>query len=945
MAWQFRRRIKIAPGVRLNISKGGVSTSFGVRGATITTGKRGTYLNTGFPGTGIYNRQRIIGGRNLKGNQLVTPDITLKGEKPHSSFGVISIIGTVVLFLIYSFGNLEHPFLVLGIAWIVIIGFDFLFSNTTSSNRKSNKNVEQIYEAELSSANNEIINTKDPIKKGILNSYISCLNLSKKANEKEVVIKALKKKIEKQNKLKYQEQLDKYEKEFKELEDELSSVQFNADEELTDIEEQSFRELSNSFEGVISSQKKWIISNSITNTESKSSSDTLLSRQVVDFFMGSFAFIKSEFDIPILTDNNDSYYLYPKFLIKASTPTKFELFPLKSLSIQGSMSRFIEDQDIPSDSKIIDYTYKYVNKDGSPDKRYSYNPRRSVVSYGEISFPSLYLKYQISNFRASASFISTFKNYLVIIGAGGNTLGSKGSNGCKEIKSTSDKVEDLITNSFKMNSSKFSEEYYNLLKEFSSSVYNLVSKLQNDRIILDYFKSQGTEDDLKGIIKYWVLYDLVKITSFLSYGVLTDKNLEGTGLVLLAGGLLGNSDNNWLQPDFETVKRAYDFGIYKNAILKLEGIISKENPLKTNHQLDLVKEQVDLALPLFLKINNDPLFDEYATTLYRFANIISKADNTVTDMEKEALKTIYEWTHKPVIERLENKNEKPSDNEAQPIKENETLEDVLNELNSLIGLREVKEQISSLMNFIKIQKAREETGLKLTSLSYHIVFTGNPGTGKTTVARILAKIYKHLGLLKTGQLIETDRSGLVAEFTGQTAVKVNRTVDSALDGVLFIDEAYSLVGENKDDFGKEAVATLIKRMEDDRERLILILAGYTAKMKDFIDTNPGFKSRFNRFINFPDYSPKELYEIFENNCLKLDYKLTNEAKEKVGSIFEDAYSNRDESFGNGRFARNIFERTIEQQANRIAKEAKLTKEILTTIQEDDIAEEDGRRSN
>lgn len=295
------------------------------------------------------------------------------------------------------------------------------------------------------------------------------------------------------------------------------------------------------------------------------------------------------------------------------------------------------------------------------------------------------------------------------------------------------------------------------------------------------------------------------------------------------------------------------------------------------------------------------------------------------------MKEIYQLTHNPIPEKKDE-----TLHISKSIK-NESLDEVLNELNSLIGLNEVKSEINTLINFIKIQKAREQSGLISTSISYHIVFTGNPGTGKTTVARIVAKIYKHLGILKEGQLVETDRSGLVAEYVGQTAVKVNKTVNSALNGVLFIDEAYSLVGENKDDFGKEAVATLIKRMEDDRDKLVMVLAGYTKEMMEFINTNPGFKSRFNRYISFPDYTPNELFEIFEKSCNKLEYHLTEEAKISLLSVFKNAYSSRDKSFGNGRFVRNVFEKTLEQQANRIAKERSLTKEILTTIIKDDIA--------
>jgi SpoVK/Ycf46/Vps4 family AAA+-type ATPase len=266
----------------------------------------------------------------------------------------------------------------------------------------------------------------------------------------------------------------------------------------------------------------------------------------------------------------------------------------------------------------------------------------------------------------------------------------------------------------------------------------------------------------------------------------------------------------------------------------------------------------------------------------------------------------------------------------------ESIDDIINELNSLIGLDEVKREINTLVNFIKIQKAREASGLKSTNISYHIVFTGNPGTGKTTVARIVAKIYKALGILKQGQIVETDRSGLIAEYVGQTAVKVNNVIDSALDGVLFIDEAYALVSEGMSDYGKEAVASLIKRMEDDRERLVVIVAGYTNEMKNFIDTNPGFKSRFNRYIDFSDYTADELLEIYTSQCGRLEYKLTEEAKSKLQIIFQKAYQQRDRSFGNGRFVRNVFEKTLELQANRIAALGNLDKEVLTTIDASDI---------
>ena len=259
-----------------------------------------------------------------------------------------------------------------------------------------------------------------------------------------------------------------------------------------------------------------------------------------------------------------------------------------------------------------------------------------------------------------------------------------------------------------------------------------------------------------------------------------------------------------------------------------------------------------------------------------------------------------------------------------------------NELDSLIGLDSVKKEVQTLTNFIKIQQKREEQGLKSSSVSYHCVFTGNPGTGKTTVARIVADIYKNLGVLKRGHLVETDRAGLVAEYVGQTAVKTNKIIDSALDGVLFIDEAYSLVGGGENDFGKEAIATLLKRMEDDRDRLVVILAGYTKDMKQFIDSNPGLQSRFNRYIEFPDYTAEELYQIFALNLKKYDYHITDEAKAALQHFFEDSVAHKDANFGNGRFVRNIFEKVLENQANRLAPESNLTSERLSEIRVEDL---------
>ena len=264
---------------------------------------------------------------------------------------------------------------------------------------------------------------------------------------------------------------------------------------------------------------------------------------------------------------------------------------------------------------------------------------------------------------------------------------------------------------------------------------------------------------------------------------------------------------------------------------------------------------------------------------------------------------------------------------------NEPLEtDPYEELNELIGLEGVKEEINTLANFVKVQKMRSEKGLKTPKMSYHLVFTGSPGTGKTTVARIVARIYKDLGILKKGHLVETDRSGLIGQYVGQTAPRVNQMCDSALGGVLFIDEAYAITHSDAGaDYGKEAVATLLKRMEDDRDRLVVIVAGYTNEMKKFIDTNPGLESRFNRYIHFPDYSAEDLYKIFRQYLKKNQYTITKEAAAFLQEHLEHKVATKDRNFGNARYVRNLFEKTIQAQANRIAKAGKVSDEELVEI--------------
>ena len=339
--------------------------------------------------------------------------------------------------------------------------------------------------------------------------------------------------------------------------------------------------------------------------------------------------------------------------------------------------------------------------------------------------------------------------------------------------------------------------------------------------------------------------------------------------------------------------------------------------------------------------NHPEMVEQFKVLMYRYFSLVSKADGKVTEQESKFLADIMKMEATSKTEGNMKAQQKDalaeeSSSNAKSEKKEQKSEKPMEELKSLIGLDSVKSEIETLTNFIKIQKTREKKGLKNSSVSYHCVFTGNPGTGKTTVARIVAGIYRDMGILKKGHLVETDRSGLVAEYVGQTAVKTNKIIDSAIDGVLFIDEAYSLVNESKEDFGKEAIATLLKRMEDDRDRLVVILAGYTNEIKQFIDSNPGLQSRFNRYIEFPDYTAGELFRIFELSVKKYDYVMPDDTKAALHAYLEDAVAHKDKNFGNGRFVRNIFEKTLERQADRLASVGKLDQDTLMQILPEDL---------
>lgn len=362
--------------------------------------------------------------------------------------------------------------------------------------------------------------------------------------------------------------------------------------------------------------------------------------------------------------------------------------------------------------------------------------------------------------------------------------------------------------------------------------------------------------------------------------------------------------------------------------------------------------------------------DRARRALFQFANLVIKSDGTVTAAERAALSEFKSTLYPGGLPskdargdagvkgsaRRDDDGAKSHDSNAETsegdatVEEEELppprpLEELLAELDALVGLERVKADVRQLINFLKVQKLREEQGLKSLPAARHLVFYGNPGTGKTTVARLVSQIYRTLGVLRRGHLIETDRAGLVAGYVGQTAMKVRDVTRMALGGVLFIDEAYTLATGGANDFGQEAVETLLKMMEDHRDDLVVIAAGYTGKMQDFLDSNPGLRSRFNKHLRFDDYGVEQLTHIFKSFCTKAEFKLTEGAGKGVTSVFGVLTASRDETFGNARTARNLFEATLSKQANRLVSLPKVDREILSTIEPADIPGHEELRSS
>lgn len=873
MGFRFRRRVRILPGVYLNISRNGVSTTIGPRGASLNIGKQGVFLNTGIPGTGIYRRDRLFGGKGTADGQgdQPTPAAPLQATEIQSS-DIITADGLK--------GVLEEIL------------------------RAYNDRLE--LKAELTEKEQELLALNGKIGRKE-NTFFGKLFTSDASLEQ----------------LKQEEaELDAYLQDLRQqLDDAPADINLYMDDDVSG----RYAKVVEAFRVMNTSEKIWdVTAEAVHGQGGNSGIGRAVNRQEVKFDTVELDYIRCNFPaLHFKNANGAQLYIYPAFILVLDTDNSMSLVDLRELRPGFAQHFFVTDpEDAPADAEVAERTWQNVNKDGSRDRRFSYNPERWILRLGAFHLQSasgINERYFISSYAKASAFAGAFLDYFSCI-----------------IDPSS------LAPGEQMPSAMVTREVFDHIMESAKAICAFFKKMEDNRkLMLHVFRSveMGTigADSSNEVaagrqkLEVLILHDLMRcFMLFREMGDLRSRE----ALAFLAVVLIRHGTTNI---DYAQHHKMYG-----------EGLISSYLSIYETIRNELDKEVADeqlFKLTAVLNAFDRNLVEEFLTMMYRFASMVVKADGKVSPEEEKALARIVKPEALPpgavIVPVVTPAREQPPT--AKAAKENEKEDvaqettDPMEELMALTGLPEVKTSIRTLTNFIRVQQAREQQGLKAQQVSYHVVFTGNPGTGKTTVARLLAAVYQSLGVLKKGHLVETDRSGLIAEYAGQTAVKVNKVVDSALDGILFIDEAYALVGEGQDSFGKEAVATLIKRMEDNRDRLIVILAGYSVEMMQFIESNPGFKSRFNRYIDFRDFTPEEMLDIFRGMCARTDYLLEEAAQQQLLAMFTTAYTGRDRHFGNGRYVRNIFEKAMEHQANRLSGVAALTPELLRTITAADIA--------
>lgn len=893
MGFRIRKTIKIAPGVRLNFGKKSMSTSIGKRGVGVTISPTRITTHVGIPGTGISYEKNV--GRSKQNNKKLSVNTNLHRTRTVPFFvSFLVFLSLSVVALSESFGT---PLLIGMIFLFVIVAVLLVL---TSKRTKTESNSNERNEIKMPSLSETPLQDEEKSKNMSNNMQdnlsIPINHLEPWLNYHYPRINLLKRKI----------------------------IQTNSFDSLVNSTE--FQECKMSLPMILGKSVRG--NNSIVDLaeihsvlivgEEKKEYSCLLECMILSLL---FKKHPNEIKFVLMDMNKDSLTKFSKisnpFMAAITgqkdsviTSTKHAYDALKSLCELVDMRREkLKEADVYD---IVEYNEKYENRKLKMVDGHEYLPSIIVVinEFGElildnskqVEIPMAYLCKYGANVGIYIVVSTKQQNRTVINQNVRDAFKRKILFNCSSFDFKSVELEDNIE---RLNN----EGEFLYINGDNCSILQLAFLTKEDLLnVCDYISTQPgpvSPMELPCVLPLQKTSIVSTLDPFLADAaeIIVSSQMGSTGLLQRS-----------LSMGYNRASRLMDQ-------LESLGIVGIANGSRPRDVLLKNKEELNVILSTY----------SGSTVIVNHYGSSKNAKGKLTGY------SLFEKKYILGSESDEYKIEEMKDiQNAYKTEDNSSQYSFSKELNSLIGLNSVKEEISSLANFIKLNQKRFEQGLPMTKISYHCVFTGNPGTGKTTVARLLAGLLKELGVLTKGQLIETDRSGLVAEYIGQTAIKTNRIIDSALDGVLFIDEAYTLAQGGAQDYGHEAIATLLKRMEDNRDRLVVVLAGYGNEMKMFINSNPGLKSRFNRYLNFPDYSAEELMDIFELYLNKQQYELSSDAISFVNLYFLKIVMEKQSDFGNARFVRNLFEKIIEQQANRLAEIQEYNKCVLKVIEKEDV---------
>lgn len=899
MGWRFRKYIKIAPGVKLNISKSGVSTTFGGKGASINVGKNGAYLNTSIPGTGLYNRQKIsMGKRSYRTSSMYSHQENTKngyfqiGNNWGCVFRWLGLIFLICLFTIIGkivIGNFEFTESNISILAFLSISIILIFRMPIINFFTSFFLKDKEYNDDTSKETHDNSNTKDE-KKGTGEAKLST------DDEVELAEELTHKIISEYNNKVVISDLDP-------LFEVAAQIVVESQTGSTSLIQ---RKLSCGYNRAGHLMDQLELAGIVGPAQGSKPRNVLIHGEK-ELKVVLKAVIEHSEKVGVEFSKDSKYKASGSYVVK---------FTSESNDSNSSTGNNIGNKRIP---RLVNRSIPNV---GFVDPLLE-DAAVYIVGKRECNSMDIQRLFTIGYNRA-ARIIDQLEVLQIIKRKEYNHYEIM----IKDIDSLDKLFVSIQDRTRPDNIFGITEDYFNNTKIAVYALESFYNEIKNDLTVMNAVENSlpqnfGTREQKLVALLY---ADIMKVYQHFGHLTVNLKNREGFALVLLSSRILGEDAN--LDISYNTI----------NLLDKISDSVPSVFSNLRNWIDKYPDERFFFMGQILNKCRRDDLYVRYFNLLYRLFSIIAKADNTITEEETNWLKLLMDFTQQDSSGDASFNFDNSQTANAINTKPNATKEKTnpADELNKLIGLSNVKSEINSLSNLVKVQQVRKSRGMVVSNVSYHCVFTGNPGTGKTTVARIVADIYKQLGVLKKGHLVETDRSGLVAEYVGQTAVKTNAIIDSALDGVLFIDEAYSIVQGGQNDFGKEAIATLLKRMEDERDRLVVILAGYTKEMADFINANSGLQSRFNRYIEFPDYNNTELLQIFMSILKSNDCTATDEALALAKEYINYNVKHKDQNFGNARFIRNLFERVLTQQANRLAVKDTVTNEMLSTIEDVDV---------